>query len=197
MKHMIAMLALLAHGCAAPAPAEPTGPSKEWCANKFCAVEATTYTAVGEGIYAILAPVLERYRVATGRADLSADPQAGIPVMWAEHLLVDDPARPGEYLRDGAGKEIEACAQTENDGVVGVWQRTQAVRVDPTPPLGCPEPAVSLAHEIIHALAPMAKHVDVDSLFAPSTGVRWRPIDSAALERLCEGFDCYEFNPEQ
>lgn len=186
----------LAVACAPVVHTTDDGPGDAWCSRHFCDPEATTYTAIGAGMYAVLAPIMERYRVATGRYDLRTDPQAGIPVRWQERLLHQDPDETGGYALNGDGSLVEDCAQTETQGIHGHWMRTQAILVDPTPAPGCPDPSVSLSHELIHALAPMAQHVLVDSLFARSTGPAWRPVDATALERLCETFVCADFVPE-
>lgn len=188
MKHLLT-IAILTLGCAGHQYTDDSGPSDEWCAHNFCMAEAITFTAVGEDMYQLLRADLDRYQAATGRYDLGTDPQAGIPVMWQEGLMspsLDDPS-----------VLVEACAQTVNIGISDHWRFTQGIFVDPTPAVGCPDPSVTLAHELIHAMYPAAKHVDVDSLFAATTGASWRPIDSAALARLCEGFGCVDFQPEE
>ncbi len=174
---------LLDTGCGALPDAQWSGPPDGWCQSHRCDAEALVYTAAGEGIRDILEPALERWSAATGR-ELTTDVQAGIPVIWQEDLS------------DGEG--IEDCANTPTIGWPNhgeVW--AQVIRLDPTPPPGCPTPAVSLLHELEHAMAPIARHVEMDSLFASSTGPDYRHIDEPALERLCETFACAAFQPEQ
>jgi hypothetical protein len=184
---ILACAVLFLDGCSeVQAPPIPDG----WCESHHCE-EAVTYTATDDGMLEILNPALERYSDATGRA-LSTDPTAGIPVIWREHLEDSEGA-----IDEATGLVMEDCAYTSSVG----WPESgmvfaQAIYLDPTPPDGCPEPAVSLLHELIHAMAPMSKHVDSDSLFAASTGPMERDIDATALERLCENFDCLAFRPE-
>lgn len=147
-----------------------------------------TFAAAGEGIADMLSADLARWSAATGREITEA--QDGIPVMWQESI-------PSALLDPVTGEHLEDCARTEVSGFLGHTLWTQEIRIDPTPPRGCPEPRVTLLHELEHALAPMAKHVAVDSLFAPSTGPVDRPIDDAALTRLCESFPCEAFAPEE
>lgn len=179
---LVLVALMLSLGCAQEPDPMTDGPSAEWCLTHQCQAEAVTYTAVGEGVYRILAPALKRYQRATGRSDLWLDPQAGIPVMFREDLSTD-------------GK-ID-CANTTTTGRNG-WWRTQKIEIDPTPPEGCPDPGVSLLHELIHAMHPSAQHVeDEASLFTANASTGYDQIDEAALERLCEGFACETFQPER
>ena len=187
VKRLLVLLAMLV-GCAAPDsdPAHIVIP-QGWCHSHRCDAEALTYTPVGEGISDILKPALERWGAATGR-DLGIDPQAGIPVMWRAGLS-------GELKANGKAD----CARTVSKGFMGpsesrMW--AQYIELDRHPGGGCPAPAVSLLHELEHAMAPLAEHVEVDSIFAASTGPVMRPIDEPALERLCTFFDCWSFSPE-
>jgi hypothetical protein len=143
--------------------------------------EETVFTPAGEGMHDVAKAALARMGRATGR-EFPTDGQLGIPILWQETII------------DAQG--IEDCAQTIVKGFAGQKMWTQAIYLDPTPPDGCPSPETSLLHELIHALAPEAEHVEVDSLFYKSTGWQNRKIDAAALGRLCETFDCLEFRPE-
>lgn len=180
MKTPAILMAVFGIACGA-APQVPT-----FCDTHRCNQEETTFAPVDARAAAVLAPELERWSKATGR-DLTVA-AGGVPVVWAEDLRApcsDDPSR-----------ECIDCAKTVVSGFRGGPLWTQRIELDPTPPGGCPAPEVSLLHELIHAMAPTAEHVRGDSLFATSTGVNPRPIDSAALSRLCETFDCAFFRPE-
>lgn len=184
MKFIAFMLAtLVAFGCQPQLARVQGRPSDDWCRSHFCVLpEEMVFTAAGEGLHDMLRADLARWAAATGR-EIATDAQLGIPVLWRDGITGPD----GE----------EDCAQTIVKGFTGQGMWTQVIYLDPTPPAGCPAPEVSLLHELEHALAPTAEHVEVDSLFAKSTGSQPRSIDAAALSRLCETFDCLEFRPEE
>lgn len=164
----------------------------EWCKSHFCMQEATVFTPVGEGMYGILKQNLQRISYATGRFDLTIDPQAGIPVMWQTPIM------------NPQNKSKRDCGHTEISGFVYGHNRslfadssdayTQSVAVDQNAPF-CWEPEVSLLHELIHALAPKQHHVETDdSLFSASAQDNY--LDEPALTKLCSEFDCLLFRPE-
>lgn len=182
---VILTVLLFSMGCA-PAP-DDHEPSAAWCERNRCDREALAFTVAGEGLHAPFLAAMGRMAAATGR-QLSTDPQGGIPVVWRADIRTQPtPENP---------TGLPSCANTIASGVPGGRMFTQRIEVNSTRLPGCPGPELSLLHELIHALAPMAEHVDVDSLFASSTGKDMRPIDAPALERLCEFFACDNFAPE-
>lgn len=176
--------------CGAQPPSHDHG---DWCLNHFCMQEATVFTAVGEDMYGLVKQDLERISYATGRFDLTTDPQAGIPVMWQS---------PIPNLRD---KSKSDCGSTQVTGFVyghgdslfdaSSDAYTQSIAIDRNAKF-CSAPGVSLLHELIHALAPKQSHVETDdSLFSVVAHTDY--LDEKALTKLCSEFDCLIFNPEE
>src|SRR4051812_33121464 len=174
MKTCLILLAALATGCSSSVgglSGDPTTPEYSdsfikqhdgWCKSHFCMFEATVYTAIDDRMYEFLSNGLARFRVATERTDLVTDVQSGIPVIWREHLMGTDA---------DTGEPMEMCAMTDSIGYLPGRMYTQRISVDPTPPDGCPSSETSLLHELIHALAPEAEHVDsAKALFYYKTG---------------------------
>lgn len=184
MKYLAIVFAL---ACSVPdAPIHDHG---DWCLNHFCMTEATTFTPAGEGMYDLVKFNLERISYATGRFDLTTDPQAGIPVLWKSPILV---------------KGKRTCALTEISGFVfghGSLQSdssdmyTQVIYVDRDMPF-CPDNETSILHELIHALAPKRDHAkDGTSVFSAVAATDY--LDEPALVQLCSEFNCLDFNPEK
>lgn len=146
-----------------------TEPPEPW-------IEATAFTPIGEGMQETLQRDLGRISNATGRYDLIVAPESGIPVSWKTPLY----NKKGEH----------ACGNT---AVGKKSHQVQAVYISKDEPF-CPPNEVSLLHELIHALAPQADHVD-DSVFSDIAHTDY--LDESALLALCSYFDCLEFNPEK
>lgn len=168
----------MACGCAATADG---GLPPGWCRSHFCMQEAITFAPAGEGMSDELASALARYRAATGREDLGAATQSGIPVVWEDDLPLDSNGK-------------ENCGQTVTMGLPSGHMWTQAVRIDPHPSADCPSIQETLLHELIHAMAPNQSHAQ-HGLFARASEHDW--IDEEALSALCSEFRCAAFNPER
>jgi hypothetical protein len=163
----LAVLALFALGCSASY-------EEQWCSTHRCE-EVRTFDPAPE-LEAYTAANIDRLSRATG-TEVLAEEAGGVPIVFQEALLTD-------------GRED--CAQTEAMTIGGPLY-TQIIRLDPTPPRGCPPVNVTLLHEMIHALAPGVQHA-AHGIFAKVAG--GSKLDTDALVQLCSMFDCQEMVPE-
>lgn len=136
-------------------------------------IQPITFYTENDALVQPLAAAVSRVSAATGRADVR------ISYNGTEVSGVDE-------VDDGS------CATTfalyYDHELFGF-----GIEYDMSPPKGCMEIEAVLIHEIFHALAPSAAHVEA-GVFAKKGGAP--RIDAESLSRLCESFECQEFAPE-
>lgn len=157
------------------------------CAQFRCEPEAVAFAPEARAL-GITQTTLARFAAATGRADLRIE-ESGVPIVFRENLVSD----PLDLKPDGA--PVERCAITTVAYIPGGPNVTQRIEIDPTPPVGCPNPWLSLLHEMIHALAPNTPHTET-GLYAPVIPQGTKTIDETSLIALCSEFACQDFAPE-
>ncbi len=172
MKTLAALILALACGCA---PAEPG----DTCQTERCEV-ATSFAPDPELVLYTQA-ALTRIARATGRTDLVIH-EDGLPVELDGPLMA--------HTEDGT--EVPACGVTPASKTgSGPWI-AQRVAIDPEPLPGCPDLQVTVLHEIMHALAPEARHAET-GIFSVHGGGR---LNDDSLTALCSEFACQAFQPE-
>lgn len=193
MSRALALLGLLALGCAQGAPVEGVEANPVTDTEKAlpeAPVEACTFSFNASGDVA--SNSVARWSAAMGcDIQLATD---GVPVtIWPGELWA-------EYASDGTATLFEHDAWPGRTRLCGLstWddERTAVVRIDVASNNTTCTPEESLMHEMGHALIGRQGHTATGIMADGHNPNHNTMIDSASLEAVCSSLPCTQFQPE-